>query len=372
MKNIKNIAILCNGKSSIKTDRIELVDLIKEKGYVPYIGGIYDGIINDYYRNENVEFIPLLASRNNTNPIIEIKSIFNVKKMMKQKKIDAAIIYGVKNHPAMAIGCKLAKVKSIMCIVNGSGNLFRIKGMKGFVLRFISLPMLKLAYLFSKWICFQNIDDQNLFLRKKLVKKDKVFLTGGSGVNLDLFKCHTLPKEDKFLFLSRITSSKGINEYIEAARIIKGKFKSATFDIVGPIDNTVENAKNSILNEAIREGIVNYHGETNEVHKWMSKCRYFIYPSYYPEGVPRCVMQALASGRPVITCNTSGCRETVINNVNVFLVEPRNSNVLAEKMIYLIENPKEVEKMAKESRKLAEKKFNVNDVNGELLYKLVN
>lgn len=366
---MKKLAILCNGISSKITDRVELVELVNSKGIQPYIAGSFDGQTNAYYCSENAMFLPIVASRNNTNPFKEIDSIRSVSKTIKKEQIEMAIIYGVKNHPAMAIGCKLGGIKKMMCIVNGSGNLFKVQGLKGKILRFMSFPMLKIAYAFCDSVCFQNEDDLNLFLDKKLIhNKKKVFLTAGSGVNLEKFPAAPLVEENRFLFLSRITESKGINEFIKAAYIVKERYPNAQFDIVGPLDQSVEFGDKNYLSEAEKDGIVRYHGETKDVPFWMHKCRFFVYPSYYPEGVPRCAMQALATGRPIITCDTPGCRVIVENGINGLYAKTKDENDLAEKMIILIQNPEMTEKMAKLSRVKAEQEFNVNSINESLLY----
>ena len=368
---MNKIAILCNNPSSKKYDRPELVESLQKKCILPYIGCILDSSINEYFSEETAICLPIIASRNNTNPFVELKSMNSVKKAIKANGIDYAIVYGVKNHAAMAIGAKLGGAKRILCVVNGSGNLFRIGGFKGWMLRLISFPMLRLAYKYSCAVCFQNADDKELFIKKRLVKdNDKCFVTGGSGVNLDTFKMQEIPRDNSFLFLSRITPSKGISEYIKAAEIVRKKYPEATFDIVGPLDGNVETMENGLLQDAIDAGTVKYHGATNDVPSWMGKCRFFVYPSYYPEGVPRCAIQAIATGRPIITCDTPGCKETVENGVNGFIVLPKDIEALAEKMIWMIENPNSVNEMAVASRVLAEKKFDVNKINQELIDKL--
>ena len=128
---MKKAVILCNGSSSQVTDRIELIEYMKKNGIQPYCGRVYDGSINEYFSKDTAICLPIIASRNNTNPIVELRSMSSIKKVVKANKIDSAIVYGVKNHAAMAIGAKLGGAKRILCVVNGSGNLFRIGGFKG-------------------------------------------------------------------------------------------------------------------------------------------------------------------------------------------------------------------------------------------------
>lgn len=367
------VAILCNNLSSQKSARMELVSKLKSCFERVYIGGIYDGIVHPWFSEDTAVFLPIKASRNNLNPFVEITSILSVRDAVKKKNIDKVIIYGVKNHAAMAIGAKLGGAKGILCVVNGSGNLFRITGVKGSVVRFMAFPMLRLAYRGCSAICFQNPDDLNLFIDKKIIKKsDNTFVTNGSGVNLESFPFSGMPEENRFLFLSRITATKGIIEFCEAANIVKRRYKDAAFDIVGPLDATVENGKiKEILDKSVKEGIVKYHGYTDQVLSWMSKCRFFVYPSYYPEGVPRCVLQALSAGRPIITCNTPGCKETVKEGYNGFLVNPRDAVGISEKMIWMIEHRDEAEHMGRHSRNLAVSRFDVNTVNSEILQYLL-
>lgn len=368
---MRKVAILCNAYSSDSTARPELINALHELRAEIYCGRVFDGKINEYFTEGNATYLPIIASRNNTNPFVELRSMYSIKKAIQSNDIDAAIVYGVKNHAAMAIGAKLGGAKRILCVVNGSGNLFRMGGLKGFIARLMAFPMLYFAYKCCCAVCFQNEDDKNLFVQKRLVKNDgKCFVTGGSGVNLDLYRATPLPKENRFLFLSRITPSKGITEYIKAAQIVKEKHPDAIFDIVGPLDASVEASCGALLQSALDARIVNYHGATNDVPFWMSTCRFFVYPSYYPEGVPRCAIQAIASGRPIITCDTPGCKETVDDGVNGFMIPSKDENALSEKMIWMIEHPEAVAEMAVASRKLAEQKFNVEEINRQLISRL--
>ena len=187
-----NIAILSNGSSRQKSGRPELVDSIRKLNHSVYLGGVLEEEIDPYYGKDTAEFLPIQANRNNLNPIVEIKSLLSVRKQIKNKKIDSVIIYGIKNHIAMSIGAKLGGAKKIICVVNGRGNLFSLSGLKGFLIHAISFPLLKISYLISDYVCFQNIDDKDFFLKKNIVKnREKCFVTNGSGVNMDVFRTTT-------------------------------------------------------------------------------------------------------------------------------------------------------------------------------------
>lgn len=125
----------------------------------------------------------------------------------------------------------------------------------------------------------------------------------------------------------------------------------------------IEESCMSIIDKAASKGIILYHGRTDDVKGWLKSTRYFVYPSYYPEGVPRCVLQAMSCGRPIITCNSPGCKKTVIENENGYLVEPKNSEDVAERMELLICDKIQAEKMGRASRNLAETVFNVRIIN---------
>ena len=184
---------------------------------------------------------------------------------------------------------------------------------------------------------------------------------------MQLFRFCEMPSNNIFLFLSRITPSKGIYEYIEAAKKVKKKYPNAVFDVVGPIDDAVENSCLSDIEQAEKEGVIHYHGASDNVNYWFANCRFFVYPSSYHEGTPRCVLQAMAVGRPILTTDAPGCRTTVEDGKNGFLVPVKDNTILADRMLYLIENPLCAEKMGLESRNIAEEKFDVQKINEQLI-----
>ena len=226
----------------------------------------------------------------------------------------------------------------------------------------------KIAFKYNKKVIFQNKDDINEFVNRKYLKKEKCELVDGSGVNMERFKRNPLPDNDAFLMVSRILKQKGVREYFEAAKIVKQKYPETDFLYVGAEDKT-QAALNldEVREEFLETGIVNYCGESNDVPSYIAKSAVFVLPSYYREGVPRTLLEALSMGRPIITTDTVGCRETVEDGVNGYFVPIKDSKALAEKMIYLIEHKEVLQKMSDASYEYCKKRFDVDIINKRML-----
>lgn len=364
-KNVA-ISILTTKKKNIP-DRVELIKQLQDINCkVFYIGTREKSEINDYYKTNNVDFIETNVKRVQFNPFREFLNSLNITKELKHKKLDSILIYGVRTFPLMVFSAKRAKIKNIVCVVNGSGRLFTITGIKGKLLRFVSFPMLRRSLKNTAHVFFQNNDDLNLFKEKKMLKKSNYSLINGSGVNVEDFQFQELPKKNVFTMISRLTLEKGVLEYLEAATKVKETYPETTFLLAGPLDDSRINLED--IKNLQNKGIVEYYGKTDNIKEILKNTKVFVLPSFYPEGVPRTNLEALAVGRPIITSNSPGCKETVINNHNGFLVEPNNSADLVEKMISMINlTDSKIKTMSENSRILAEKKFNVILVNQEII-----
>lgn len=195
-------------------------------------------------------------------------------------------------------------------------------------------------------------------------------MLGGIGLNLSQYKYQSIVNIEepiKFLFIGRLLKEKGIHDLISAIKIVKKVYPEAYFTILGEIDASNMGAlQKSELDELIASNIVNYPGHVDSVKDWIANHHVFVLPSYR-EGVPRSTQEAMAIGRPIITTDVPGCRETVVDGVNGFLVEKWDPKALAEKIIYFIEHPEQIKEMGDESYKLAQEKFDANKVNKRLI-----
>ncbi|WP_286680879.1 glycosyltransferase family 4 protein [Tepidanaerobacter sp. EBM-49] len=361
------IAIVTAYADKIMESRYELVISILKKGHsIEILGCEPEEVCNKVLNEFSVNYTQLPFTRSNTNPFRELEFIRKASKILKFLKIDMIIVYGVRLAASVSIAAKIAGVRNIYAIINGAGTLFNTNGIKGRLIQVLSWPLLTIGLNHCQKVLFQNDDDRRLFVNNLLVKRNKTLLVNGSGVNLEKYAPFSLPKDSSFLMIGRMLRNKGVFEYLDAARIVKSKYPYTKFTLIGPYDENPTAIKKDDLKPFIQAGIVKHVEWTSNIYEFLISNFVFVLPSYH-EGTPRTVLEAMATGRPIITTDAPGCRETVIDGINGFLVPVKNSEVLAEKMIWMIEHREEAEKMGQESLKICREKFDVNKVNEIIL-----
>ena len=247
-------------------------------------------------------------------------------------------------------------------MIAGLGSVFIGNGLKNKITKLIMKYEYRKSLKYSCNVFFQNHDDVNVFVRNKMVKKDQIAMLHGSGVNLDTFNIQPLPRKFGFLFIGRLIKDKGIFEYLGACRDFKKKYKDVRCLLVGPFDSNPTSLSKEELQPYIDDGTIEFFGEQKDVRPYLAQCNVFVLPSYR-EGTPKTVLEAMASYKAIITCDSPGCREVVIDGENGLLVPVKNQDILAKKMIYLYENQNLIEKMAYRGRRMAEDIFDVKKVN---------
>jgi glycosyltransferase involved in cell wall biosynthesis len=343
-------------------------DLIKEiisRGYeVIVTGPNNDDIEKVKELGVRFELIPL--NKTGLNIIADIKFLLNLIKLFRKEKPDAILGYTIKPIIYGSIAAKLVGVKNINSMVTGVGYVFTAKTVKAKIIKFFASILYRIGISCADKIIFQNSDDMNEFIGNGLIKSEKCNLVNGSGVNMDKFSPVKFPETLTFFMLARVMHSKGIREYLEAAKIIKTKYPEVRFMLLGAVENLQDSLKMEDLMPYINAGIIDYFGETNDVASFYKQCSVYVLPSYR-EGTPRTVLEAMAMGRPIITTNAPGCRETVIDGQNGFLVPVKNGGALAEKMEWFIKNKDKIADMGQASYDLCLEKFDVKKVNQKML-----
>ncbi len=284
-------------------------------------------------------FIETPLDNKGINPLNDLKYCFSLWKILRKTRPDVIFAYTIKPN---IYGNFVAKMLNIPVVsnVSGLGTVFIRENFSAKIAHFLY----KMAFKFPQKIFFQNEDDLQIFLDKKLLEKSKTALLAGSGINLEEFSFDILPKNNTFTFLliARLIYDKGILEYIDAIRIIKKQQKNhqnniqIKFQLLGKIDtqNTL-NITQTQVDAWVGEGLIEYLGETNNVKPFIIASDCVVLPSYR-EGTPRTLLEAAAIGRPIVTTNVAGCKEVVENELNGFLCEPKNAQDLADKMTKML------------------------------------
>ncbi len=308
-------------------------------------------------------WVPL--NKNGINPISDYRYMKRLTRLLKQEKPDIVLSYTVKPVIYGSIAAKKANVKNIYAMITGVGYLFSGSTIKAKLLRRVAFILYKRALKVSNNVIFQNRDDAQDFIRNGLVSRDKVRLVNGSGVNMKHYARAPYPNQLTFFMLSRIMYSKGVHEYLKAAKIIKEKHPQVRFMLLGAIENIQDSIPFDVLKDYLDQGIVDYFGETGDVREYYKASSVYVLPSYR-EGIPRTVLEAMSMGRPIITTDTPGCRETVVHNKSGLLVPPQDVGALVEAMESFKDSPNSINEFGNESYKLCEEKFNVHKVNATM------
>ena len=308
-------------------------------------------------------------SRAGLNPFKDYLSYKDICSIISQSKPDIVIAYTAK--PVIYAGMAMRNFPKISFfpLITGLGYGFTEgDGIKRKLIRQLMIVLYRKGLKSAKSIIFQNSDDEKLFYKLKIIFRNmSSHIVHGSGVDLDLYPYSPLPKKPIFLMLARLLIDKGVREYAEAACIVKAQFPKAIFQLAGRLDSNPSTISSNELNFWINEGFIEYLGEISSVQKSIASCRFYVLPSYR-EGTPRSVLEAMATGRPVITTDTPGCRETVIHEKNGLLVSPKNSKSLANAMVQLLEETEDkIQNMGRESFILAKDKYDVEKVNKDII-----
>ena len=297
--------------------------------------------------------------RESLNPLKELRTIENIKKIISD--ISPDILHTFMHKPN--IYGNLSGAKNIINTVTGLGSFFIHNDIKSISVRRIIETLYKHTSKKAKRVVFQNRDDLNFFISKGIIPEEKAVLIKGSGIDTEVFKPmqknkklkNELGLKDKLvvLMVARVIKDKGVEEFIKAAELLKDK---AYFLYAGDIDRGNKNAfipdwKN-----------VRYLGFRKDIKELLSICDIFVLPSYYGEGIPRTLLEAASMEKPIITTNNVGCREVVDDGVNGFLVPIKDSKALAERIEFLIDNPKVRLEFGKKGRKKVLKEFDVKIV----------
>ena len=314
-----------------------------------------------------VEFQPFPVQRNGLNPWKDILTFISLYKTFRETKPDIVMAYTIKPVIWGGLAACLAGNARFYALITGLGFAFEGQGIKRNVLKKMVTWLYRLALIKAERVIFQNRDNLNTFVSLNIIPRNKCTIVNGSGVNTQHFEYTPFRSgPTTFLLIARLLGEKGIKEYARAARKVKKRYPEAVCNLLGPEDPSPDGVPLAEVQNWHEEGIIHYLGATNDVRLYLAGCHVYVLPSYH-EGMPRTVLEAMATGRPILTTDVPGCRETVSQGDNGFLVPSKDADALAERMIWFIENRDQCERMGKRSREIAEEKFDVRIINRGLM-----
>ncbi len=316
------------------------------------------------------QYMSINIDSKGVNPVNDLYLLFQYLRIFYRERPNVILTYTAKPN---IYGSIAATVYSIPIInnISGLGTAFIRGGLLGKIVSFLY----KISLRKSKCVFFQNNDDKDLFLKKNLVTKNQVDILPGSGVNLEYYQPTNLniANQDEFVFLliARLIWDKGIQEYVDAARLIKKDNLKVRFQILGFLDVDNQTAVlRSDVDSWVEEGIIEYLGDSDDVRSFIDKSDCVVLPSYR-EGTPKALLEAGAMGKPIITTDVPGCKEVVDDSVNGFLCNVRDHKDLASKINKILLLPQSnLEYMGRQSREKIKNEFDENNVIDKYLFKI--
>lgn len=365
----KKIIFLVNTDKFFISHRLPIAEKLLKEGYEVHIATEFTNFKYKLYKmgfkTHNINF-----NRNSLNLFRALSAIFQI--FILFKKIRPNIVHLISLKPIILGGLIsfFSPVETLVLSVTGLGSMFIKDGFFFKIRESVFNYLYKIIFKFPKLVVIlQNNNDLKYLIKKSNLKKDKVQIIKGSGVNLKSYKFSVIPRNLPIILMaSRIIADKGVFEFIKAAEYLRNNNFKGNFHLIGDVDiANPSSIKKSEINYWQRKKIITYRGYQKKIFKYIKESSILILPSYR-EGFPKILMEAAASGRPVITTNVPGCRDAVINNITGLLVPVKNYVALAKAIKNLSNDRKKLQKLGKAARKHAVKNFNIHDVVNKHLY----
>jgi glycosyltransferase involved in cell wall biosynthesis len=349
--------------------RLPLAVAAKEAGYdVAVVTNV--SVHADQIQQAGIRLIPYDLKRGSVNPFQAIGLIRKLASIYKKEKPDLVHHVAIKPILYGAIAARLAGVKRVVNAITGMGYIFSSRQLKARILR----PLINTAFKIllngkNSKLIMQNDDDRMTLIRSKIVDEGKTVLIRGAGVDASEYVLSEEPTNQPPLIVlpARLLKDKGVVEFVGAAKILKERGVSARFALVGDSDYQNHAAvAESDLKAWVETGIVEWWGRKDNMPEVLAGCHIVCLPSYR-EGLPKALLEAASCGRPVVTTDTVGCREVVVDGVNGFLVPLRSTNELADALEKLIKDPDLRLQMGSRGREMVLEEFTIEKVVSETL-----
>lgn len=354
----KKIAFVSNNAWSVFNFRLDVIQWLLKNNVQVLVFAPTD----DYAQRLTAigcHFIEIDFNNKGENPLKDYLFYKSLRKLYRAHRPDFIFHYVAKPNIYGSLAAAAEKISSV-AVITGLGYPFAKKNLLFYIIRTLYRRALRNA----SEVWFLNNEDAKVFITEKIVPINRMKVLPGEGINTNHFAPGTTGKQNEtfdFLMSTRLLKSKGIGLYADAARILKKKNYNVTFSLIGFFE---ENHPDSIPREDLtkweKEGLISYQGFADDVRPYVQKTDCVVFPSFYNEGVPRCLMEAASMEKPAITSFNRGCKEVVLNNSNGYICNINDPFDLADKMEkMLIAPPEERQRMGKNGRQLVLKKFDI-------------
>ena len=307
------------------------------------------------------------VQRNAVSVVHDLTTLVALRGAFRELQPDVILAYTIKPVIWGGLAAAGGSRAQFYALITGLGYALEGTGIRRRSLAWFVTLLIRFALRRASGVIFQNEEDREMFVSRRLVSRGLTHRVGGSGVDCERFALRPLPHgPPTFLIVARLLRAKGLREFALAARMVKQKHPDAVFRIVGGADPSPDRIDVAEVEAWEREDIVEYDGAMSDVRPALEKCHVFVLPSYY-EGLPRSVLEAMATGRPILTTDVPGCRDTVIPGENGFLVPKGDAAALAGRINWFLAHQDQWPRMGAASRRIVEARFDVRHVNTQMI-----
>lgn len=370
----RKIAVVANLTSSLINFRYDLLREMSLRAEVIACGPERHPDSEAALRDIGVEFIPFPMSRTGMNPVEDLGTVRALKRIFEDFRPDTMFAYTMKPIIYGCLAARMAGVPRRYAMNTGLGYVYNAENrtLKRRLVRALSTNLYRVSLRgVNELLVYNKADEEEFRARRMVGPGTRLSIVPGSGVNLDKYAASAPPEGPPvFLMISRLLREKGVFDFVEAARILKRTHPEARFHLLGPMDANPDSVGQKEIDAWAKEGVVEYLGETNDVRPYLSACSVFVLPSAYREGIPRTILEAMSTGRAVVTSDAPGCADPVAEGKTGFVVPMRNPQALSRAMARFLDDPALIPQLGRASRKRAEAEFDVRRVNTILLRKM--
>ena len=312
---------------------------------------------------------PLNLKRGSTNLVDLVSTIRDISRVFRMVQPDIVHLVTIKPVLLGGLAARWNRVPAVVAAISGLGTVFVARGLLAMARRWIAGRLYRMALKQQNIrVIFQNPSDHALLTNLCGLTEQQTLMIDGSGVDLGEYICRPVPDGDPVIMLaSRLLYSKGIGEFVEAAKIVRSKYSGPEtpprFVLVGAVDpDNPASVPPSHIDQWVADGTIEYRGQRKDMPEVLSSATIIVLPSYYGEGLPKILIEAAACCRAVITTDHPGCRDAIEPDVSGLLVPVRDSEALAEAILRLLADPELRQKLSAAGRQLAERRFDIATV----------